>query len=431
MPRFPAVNESLTAFCRRCLAPQKFRAARCSLCGGRRLVRHPELKDLAVAHLDCDAFYAAIEKRDDPSLADRPVIVGGGRRGVVATCCYIARSYGVRSAMPMYKALAACPKAVVVKPDMAKYAAAARSIRLLMEAATPLVEPLSIDEAFLDLSGTTRAHGLLPAQTLARLQMDIREKLGVTVSIGLSFNKFLAKIASDLDKPDGFSLIGRREAKGFLAKLPVRAIWGVGAIAEARLAADGYRTIGDLQQADPRRLAQLYGGLGARLASLAQGEDLRSIVVEREARSVSSETTFDENISNLSRLEDILWTLCERISTRMKDKQLVGRIVTLKLKSGDFRIATRRTTLDQPSNLARTAFDAAIPLLRDAAGGRRWRLIGVGYSGLLPAAEADQGELFARPQARAAAQEQAIDAIRRRFGADAIKAGRAFRSRRN
>jgi DNA polymerase-4 len=396
-----------------------------------RIVRHRELGGVAVAHLDCDAFYAAIEKRDDPSLADRPVIVGGARRGVVATACYVARSYGVRSAMPMFRALAACPHAAVIKPNMAKYAAAARSIRTLMEAATPLVEPLSIDEAFLDLSGTARAHGLLPAQVLARLQNRVRSEIGVTISIGLSFNKFLAKIASDLDKPDGFSVIGRKDAKEILAKLPARAIWGIGAVAEARLDADGYRTIGDLQRADPHDLGRRYGELGLRLARLAHGEDARRVAVDHKTKSVSSETTFDADIRDRVELEDILWSLCERISKRMKDKELIGRVVALKLKSADFRTVTRRSTLDRASNLARTAFDAAAPLLKQTVDGRPWRLIGVSYSDLLPAQDATQQELFGQPDTRAAAQEHAVDSIRRRFGAHAIEAGRSFRGKRD
>ena len=186
-------------------------------CGSPRLVRHPELAHLAIAHVDCDAFYAAIEKRDNPALRDKPLIVGGGHRGVVATACYIARTYGVRSAMPMFEARRLCPHAEVVRPDMAKYAAAGREVRARMLDLTPLVEPLSIDEAFLDLSGTARLHGLAPAKTLARFAKRVEAEIGITVSIGLSHNKFLAKVASDLDKPRGFSVLGAGEAAAFLA----------------------------------------------------------------------------------------------------------------------------------------------------------------------------------------------------------------------
>jgi DNA polymerase-4 len=417
------INKKLTAFCRTCLTQLQAGAQSCS-CGSARIARHDELGALSIAHVDCDAFYASIEKRDDPTLTDKPVIVGGGARGVVSTCCYIARTYGVRSAMPMFKALKACPDAVVIKPDMRKYAKAGRRIRDMMETLTPLVEPLSIDEAFLDLSGTTRVHGLEPARALARLQNDIKREMGVTVSVGLGANKFLAKIASDLDKPDGFSVIGREEAATFLARQPTRLIWGVGPAFAARLERDGLKTIGDLQNADPAFLARRYGEVGLRLARLARGEDDRAVTPSREARTVSAETTFNRDIGDLERLEDILWTLCEKVSGRIKKDELCGRTVTLKLKSPDFRLLTRRTTLDRPSNLARTLFAAARTLLRETHDGRSWRLIGVGYADLSPAADAIETELFETPEKRLAAREAAIDRIRERFGRSAIGSGR-------
>ena len=203
MPGNPA------ALCRDCLAESGPAAKRCLACGSPRLLAHPERDLLSIAHVDCDAFYAAVEKRDDPSLADKPVIIGGRKRGVVSTACYVARTYGVRSAMPMFKALKACPHAVVIKPNMQKYVAAGRAVQKLMLELTPLVEPVSIDEAFLDLSGTERLHHGSPARTLARLAKRIEDELGITVSIGLAPNKFLAKVASDLAKPRGFSIIGR------------------------------------------------------------------------------------------------------------------------------------------------------------------------------------------------------------------------------
>lgn len=421
------INEKLTAFCRRCLAPAPARAETCE-CGLRALARHEELGALAIAHIDCDAFYAAIEKRDDPSLADRPVIVGGGARGVVSTCCYIARTYGVRSAMPMFKALKACPDAVVIKPNMRKYAEAGRQIRTMMETLTPLVEPLSIDEAFLDLRGTARVHQMEPARALARLQNEIRREIGVTVSVGLSYNKFLAKIASDLDKPEGFSVIGRAESMAFLARQPVRLIFGVGPAFAEQLARDGYQTIGDLQKAEPAALARRYGELGLRLARLAHGEDAREVSPSRAAKTVSAETTFNTDIADLQQLEDILWALCEKVSIRMKKDGLCGRTVTLKLKSPDFRLLTRRASLDRPANLARTLFAAARPLLREAHEGRYWRLIGVGYADLAAAAQAPQAELFETPETRLAAQEAAIDRIREKFGQASIASGRTLRA---
>jgi DNA polymerase-4 len=424
----PMIQRGESALCRSCVSVVATESNRCPACGSRRITRHPELFQLTVAHLDCDAFYAAVEKRDDPSLRDRPVIVGGGKRGVVATCCYLARTYGVRSAMPMFQALKACPDAVVVKPNMAKYAAASRDVRTRMEAVTPLVEPLSIDEAFMDMSGTEKVHGMPPAAALARLQRQIERDVGVTVSIGLSHNKFLAKVASDLDKPDGFSVIGRAETIEFLATKPVSLIWGVGETTAEKLKADGLITIGQLQNLDEATLAKRYGELGLRLARISRGEDHRRVRTDREAKSVSSETTFNEDVRDLSVLEDRLWEQCERVSAAMKRKKFEGRVVTLKLKSADFRTVTRRTTLDEPSALARTAFAAARPLLGDAAPGGSWRLIGVGYSDLVPSKGAPQPELFASPNARLEAQERAIDLVRSKFGDGAIAAGRSLRA---
>lgn len=418
------------ALCLDCgAAPNQPRATACSACHGKRIVRHPELASLSIAHIDCDAFYASIEKRDDPALADRPVIVGGGERGVVTTACYVARTYGVKSAMPMFQALKACPGAVVIKPDFPKYAAAAREIRSLMEQLTPLVEPVSIDEAFLDLNGTRRVLRKIPAAALAELQRDILRKVGITVSIGLSVNKFLAKIASDLDKPNGFSIIGAHEAKAILAPMPVAVLWGVGAVFSRRLNADGLFTIGDLQKTDPSILARRYGENGLRLAALSQGEDRRRVSPAGKSKSVSAETTFHVDIFDRQELEDRLWPLCERVASRMKAKNYAGRVVMLKLKSADFRTITRRTTLPQPSNLARTAFDAAIEMLADCRERRAYRLIGVGYSDLCQDARAPQADMFGDAEEKTRREEEAIEAIRKKFGDSAISSGRFYAKR--
>lgn len=409
--------------------PNQSAGAACPACSSRRIARHPELHSLSIAHLDCDAFYASIEKRDDPRLADRPVIVGGEVRGVVTTACYIARTFGVRSAMPMFKALAACPGAVVIKPDFAKYAAVAREVREMMEMLTPLVEPVSIDEAFIDLSGTQRLHRMTPAAALARLQREIKREIGIPVSIGLSYNKFLAKTASDFDKPNGFSVIGSSDAKAVLARLPVGAIWGVGAVFAKRLNADGLATIADLQKLDAATLARRYGEMGLRLADLSHGKDRRRVAPSRETKSVSAETTFNTDLSDLKELEDILWRLSERTASRMKAKSLAGRVVTLKLKSPDFKTITRRTTLPRPSNLARTAFEAAQKMLAESWKGRAYRLIGVGYADLLPDDPQSQAEMFGDSEEKARREETAIDAIRRKFGDDAIALGRTYAKR--
>jgi len=285
----------VTTLCRDCSALAAAPAQRCEACGSPRLVAHRELAALSVAHVDCDAFYATVEKRGRPELADRPVIIGGGARGVVLACCYVARLYGVRSAMPMFKALAACPDAVVIRPNMAKYQEVGREVRAEMRRLTPLVEPLSIDEAFLDLSGTERLHDACPAQLLAGLAKRVETALGITVSIGLSDNKFLAKLASDLDKPRGFAVLSRSEATAFLANKPVSLLWGIGAAMQQRLARDGITLIGQLSELGQVELASRYGRIGARIARLARGEDDRTVVAHSPARSISAETTLAHN----------------------------------------------------------------------------------------------------------------------------------------
>jgi DNA polymerase IV len=416
----------MSGLCRDCLADVTDSANRCPACGSPRLAHHPELHRLAIAHVDCDAFYASIEKRDDPALADRPLIVGGGRRGVVATACYIARTFGVKSAMPMFEALKLCPKATVIPPDMDKYARVGRAVRALMFELTPLVEPVSIDEAFLDLTGTERLHRLVPAKSLAGFARRVEDELGITVSIGLSANKFLAKIASDLDKPRGFAVLGGAEAASFLAGKPVTFIFGVGKATQARLTRDGYRTLADLQRADRSELMRRYGSEGLRLARLASGIDARPVRPEREAKSVSAETTFDADIAAFRQLEQRLWSLCERVSARLKAKALCGGTVTLKLKSADFRLRTRARGLHAPTALAAKIFATARDLLKREADGTKFRLIGVGVSDLAAAEHADPDDLVDVGGRRAAAAEHAVDRVRAKFGRAAIVKGLVF-----
>jgi DNA polymerase-4 len=415
----------MPGLCRDCLADAAD-GQRCPACGSPRLVRHPQLISLAVAHVDCDAFYAAIEKRDDPSLADRPVIVGGGKRGVVATACYIARTYGVKSAMPMFTARRLCPSAVIIHPDMEKYARVGREVRALMLELTPLVEPLSIDEAFLDLTGTERLHRMAPANTLVRFAQRVESAIGITVSVGLSANKFLAKIASDLDKPRGFAVVGTAEAAAFLAPKPVTFIFGVGKAAEKRLARDGYRTLADLQRAPQAELMRRYGAEGSRLWHLARGIDPRPVRAGRAAKSISAETTFDADIAAFRPLEQRLWLLCERVSRRLKAKGLCGATVTLKLKSADFRIRTRARGLGAPTALAGKIFAAARDLLAREADGTQFRLIGVGVSDLIDDRHADPADLVDFGGPRSAAAEHAVDRVRARFGEAAILRGLTF-----
>jgi len=416
----------MTGFCRDCLEDLPDRAIRCPACGSPRVVRHAEIDRLAIAHVDCDAFYAAVEKRDDPSLNDKPVIIGGGRRGVVATACYIARTFGVKSAMPMFEARRLCPHATVVPPDMAKYVRVGREVRALMLDLTPLVEPLSIDEAFLDLSGTERLHGRSPARSLAGFARAVEDEIGITVSIGLSENKFLAKLASDLDKPRGFSVLGQREAAAFLAPKPVTFIWGVGKQMGAALAHEGFRTIADLQRATETDLMRRFGTEGLRLARLARGVDARQVSPERETKSVSAETTFETDIAAFRTLERRLWGLSEKVSARLKAKEIAGATITLKLKTADFRLRTRARSLAAPTQLAAKIFAAGRDLLAREAQGTRFRLIGIGVSALGSPVDADPADLVDPRGERSKAAEHAVDRLRAKFGRDAVVKGLAL-----
>ncbi len=378
---------------------------------------------LAIAHIDCDAFYAAIEKRDNPELQDVPVIVGGGQRGVVSTCCYIARIYGVRSAMPMFKALEACPDAVVIRPNMEKYSEVGKEIRERMRALTPLVEPISIDEAFLDLTGTERLHQAPPAETLAKFVGGLETDIGISASVGLAPNKFLAKLASDLEKPRGFSVIGAEEAERVLAPMPVGRIWGVGKVFQKTLEKDGIKTIGQLQTMDAADLARRYGSIGLRLATLSHGDDSRIVKPQRGAKSVSSETTFRTDISSLDTLRPILRNLSEKVSRRLKKSDLAGRGITLKLKTADFKTITRARHLGDPTQLADKIYAAGEALLENETDGRRFRLIGIGVGDLEAADRADPQDLLDQSAERRKNAELAIDKLRDKFGNSAVELG--------
>jgi DNA polymerase IV len=415
----------ISALCRDCFRQGEF-IRRCPACGSPRVVSHPDLAALSIAHMDCDAFYASVEKRDRPELRDRPVIVGGGQRGVVTTCCYIARISGVRSAMPMFKALRACPEAVVIKPDFTKYRAESRRILEMAGDLTPLIQPLSLDEAWLDLSGTERLHGAAPALTLARLQARIEAEVGITVSIGLAANKFLAKIASDIDKPRGFSVIGIHEGEAFLRGRPVAILPGVGPAMVASLEATGYNTVGDLARADLKDLAKRFGVHGLRQHELAHGRDPRPVDPNQARKGISAETTFGEDLSTLEALEDRLAPLCERVARHARAAGVAGRVVTFKLRTDAFRTVTRRRTLAVPTQTAKTLFAVGRELLAQEMGERSWRLIGIGMAELMES-EAVELDFFAGDERRALTGEQAIDAIRARFGAEAMTSGRALR----
>ena len=394
-----------------------------------RLARHAELLTLSIAHLDCDAFYASVEKRDNPQLNDKPLIIGGGKRGVVSTCCYIARIRGVRSAMPMFKALQACPEAVVIKPDMEKYARVGREVRQMMYDLSPLVEPLSIDEAFLDLGGTEKLHHGSPALSMMKLQARIEKEIGITVSVGLSYCKFLAKIASDMDKPRGFSIIGQAEALDFLKNKPISLIWGVGKAFETKLTRDGLTRISQLQKMEESDLMARYGVMGRRLWRLSRGLDERHISSNNLAKSISAETTFFDDVSDAEELRRKLWPLCEKVASRAKASQKSGQTVVLKLKTADFKTRTRSITLPDFTQLAEVIFRAGAPLLAKEADKTAFRLLGIGLTNLSDKGFADPPDMLDPSATRRAEAERAMDRVRARFGDAAIIKGRGMNSK--
>ncbi|AEK56096.1 MULTISPECIES: DNA polymerase IV [Brucella] len=427
MAESPIVNHPEQGLCRDCLSLQKTQTSRrCHACGSPRLIRHKELYRLSLAHVDCDAFYASVEKRDNPDLRDKPLIVGGGKRGVVSTACYLARIHGVRSAMPMFKALEACPDAVVIKPNMEKYARVGREVRQMMRDLTPLVEPISIDEAFLDLSGTERLHKAPPAVVLARFSKRVENEIGITASIGLSYCKYLAKVASDLEKPRGFSVIGEAEALDFLRDKPVGMIWGVGKAFAAKLESDGIRTIGQLQTMEEGALMKAYGTMGQRLYRLSRGQDSRKVEPDHDMKSVSAETTFNTDLSAAGDLVPVLRALSEKVSRRLKAGEIAGRTIVLKLKTQDFKLRTRNRQLGNPTQLADRIFRTGLQLLEKEMDGTRFRLLGIGVSDLSPSDRADPPDLVDIQATKRAVAESAIDRLRNKFGLNAVETGYTF-----
>ena len=415
-----------TSFCRDCLADSASQAVRCTACGSPRLIRHAALETLSIAHVDCDAFYATIEKRDDPSLAAEPVIVGGGKRGVVAAACYVARTFGVKSAMPMFEALRLCPQAKVVRPNMEKYSKAGREVRQMMLALTPLVEPLSIDEAFLDLGGTERLHGMSPAKALARFAGEVEKNLRITVSIGLSCNKFLAKVASDLDKPRGFAVLDAQRSAGLpgaeVGELHLRRRQGKRCAICPRRAFTASPICNVLSETDlsaaTARKAAAWRGSPAAWMHAPSARTAKPRVFPRRP-------TFERDLSAFRAMERILWSQTEEVSARLKTKELAGSTVTLKLKTADFRIRTRARSLESPTQLAQRIFAAARSLLERETDGTRFRLLGVGVSSIVNADEADPADLV---DGRAAKAEHAVDQVRARFGDDAVVRGLGVRA---
>ncbi|HAD28018.1 MAG TPA: DNA polymerase IV [Rhodobacteraceae bacterium] len=417
----------MPAFCRDCLNVCKSKL-RCEHCASPRVLKHPELFELSIAHMDCDAFYASIEKRDNPDIADKPVIVGGGKRGVVSTACYIARINGVHSAMPMFKALKLCPDAVVVPPRMDIYVKVSRQIKKFMSELSPMIEPLSLDEAFIDLTGTEKLHGAPPAIMLARLVKRMEDEIGISGSIGLSHNKFLAKLASDLDKPRGFSIISQRETLDLLAPLPIKKIWGAGPVLQRKLQSDGIRTFADLRRRDLKVLVKRYGTMGNRLWHLARGLDHRSITTREPVKTISKEITFFEDTSDTDLLDGHLWRLAEKVSDRCKARNYAGKTVNLKVKKADFKLLTRSITLNEPTQMTDRIYTNVRQMLNSIIDNAPFRLIGVGISHLTKPEDADQFmDLLEQDAAKRAKAERATDTIRKRFGKDSILKGRSLR----
>lgn len=418
----------MPALCRDCLTTFETAPKRCSQCGLPRITVHPELFTLSIAHMDCDAFYASVEKRDNPELASKPVIIGGGQRGVVSTACYVARVRGVKSAMPMFQALKLCPEAVVVRPRMEEYVKASKAIRAMMQDLTPAIEPLSLDEAFMDMTGTNKLHGAPPAVMLEKLIKRMKGELGLTGSIGLSHNKFLAKVASDLDKPRGFSVIGKAETNSFLLDKPIGLIWGVGAVAKESLGKAGIQTFSDLLRWDRQDLNQRFGSLGDRLWHLARGHDLRRVTSDAPVKSISNETTFFKDTSDSDILDGHIWRLAEKVSDRAKARDMAGRVVTLKLKRKDHKSLSRRVTLRDPTQIADRIYRTARDLFGQVGPQGPYRLIGVGLSDLVGDADSDlTSDLLDPNAAKRTKAERATDAIRAKFGSDAIVKGRSLR----
>jgi len=422
-------SQSISYLCRDCFgygyAGGDKKLASCPECGSSRLVQHAELFELHLAHIDCDAFYCSVEKRDNPELADKSVIVGGGDRGVVAAACYVARQYGIRSAMPSWQAKQACPELVILKPRMAYYKQIGDQIKKMMLSLSPLVQPLSIDEAFIDMAGTEKLHKKPVAVMLAQFQADILQQIGITVSVGLSYNKSLAKISSEQDKPHGYFVLGQMEATDWLAEQPCSVIFGLGKRSTARLHAEGINTVGDIQNAALPHLRTILGHDAARIKALASGQDDRTVQPHSTAKSVSSETTFSKDISDLETLLGIAERQTQIVSKQLKQKSVQGRTLTLKLKTARHQIITRSATLAQPTQMAFRIFSEIKRLAEKQIDGKTsYRLLGVGVEISSEQAEASFFTAEHETVFRQEKLELAVDSIHSKLGQDSITTGR-------
>jgi DNA polymerase-4 len=392
------------------------------------------LQSVTILHVDMDAFYASVEQRDRPELRGKPVIVGGRAesRGVVSAASYEARAFGVHSAMPMVIALRLCPQGIFLPVRMKQYATISQQIRDIFLSFTPLVEPLSLDEAFLDVRGCEALFG--PAAVVARRLKDrIRSEVGLTASIGAATNKFLAKLATELGKPDGLVVLEPERVRATLDPLPVSKIWGVGAKSENQLHALGLRTIGQLAAFPEQLVSDHLGEAGRHIWRLARGEDDRPVVPDAEAKSVSTETTFPRDIGEREVLRGCLLELVEQLGQRLRQAGVRARTIDLKIRTSDFRTYSRSITLPEPTDLTESIWRAAGHLFEQRVP-ETWlpvRLLGVGAGGLVRDAPV-QGDLFdGEWQTRQRALDQTVDAIRREFGDDALRRASSLERRKN
>ncbi len=373
----------------------------------------------AIIHVDMDAFYASVEQRDNPSLRGKPVIVGGhAQRGVVVAASYEVRPFGVRSAMPMARAVKLAPHALVVRPRFAAYAEASEQVFAIFERYTPLIEPLSLDEAFLDVTSSVGLFGS-PADIARRIRKEIATELNLPASAGIAGVKFVAKIASDLAKPNGQREVKPHETVAFLAGLPLSRLWGVGPKTEEELTRAGLKTIGDVASRDVEWLEARLGSQGRHLWELAQGHDSREVVPDRAAKSVGAEDTFEEDLTGVDLLRPHVHAQALRVARRLRKAGVKGRVIQLKLKFSDFSLITRRTTLPSPTDDGQTLYRAALELLERSHADRPIRLTGVSVQSL-GEQEPQQLGLFSAPPPRSAKLNAVLDRITERFGAKAI-----------
>ncbi len=400
---------------------------KCHKCNSPRILEHDELLSLNIAHIDCDAFYASVEKSRNPLLINKPVIVGGGKRGVVTTCCYIARIKGVKSAMPIFKAKKLCPEAIIIHPKMTLYKRISKIVFSKFNQLTPLVETIAFDEAYLDFSGTYQLYKKTPAELLVKLALEIEKQLGITISIGLSENKFLAKLASSFNKPRGFTVIGKSEKLEFIKNLHIKNIPGIGPSLQKKFERNSIITIDNLRKLDKKKLINGFGNFGGTVWNMARGIDERKVNPSNQRKSISKETTFETNISDFNELKKTLWALSENVSEILKKNNTFARLLTLKLKRHNFKTITCSFTFLEPTYLAENIYQTAISLLKNKIEQAPFRLIGLSTSKFCIEKQQSFSNLKLNKKSQKIEKtEHVVDKIRLKFGKEIIKKGRSM-----